>query len=328
LLLLTSDHFDGTTKRVLLAWFRGYGEPVHAIEMGWSASPEAECRYFAISRHQWERAPFACTATVRTVELFDRCKNDHGFTTLGELADIRIGVVSGADSFFILSKMEARDIGCRSANLVPILTSSRELRSLVIEGNCCRKFLLKLGEVHPKRYEEYIRQGESDGVDKRTHPARRDPWYSIDPGPAPDAFFHYRVSTTPFLVLNKGSLQSTNSIHRVYFRALSETEQRWVQISLLSVLGQLSLEAFGKTYGKGVLKVEPSALKDALCYRTKRRIRADDYERICKLVAQGDKESAVRAATDLLAGKAGIPDEILGDAQVALEELQGRRIPS
>lgn len=325
-LLLTNEHFDGTTKRVLIAWLRGYGRPVKSVEMGCSARLHDECGFFAVSRSQWERAPFAETADVRVEELLESCKSKHGFTTLGRLADIRIGVVTGADSYFILTKQQAKDNGFHHANLLPILTSSRELGNLVSDTTDCRKFLLKLGRAYPERYEEYLGQGADSGIDKRTHPARRDPWYSIDPGPAPDAFFHYRVSSTPFLVLNPGGLQSTNSIHRVYFDGLSASEQRWVQISLLSVFGQLSLEARGRTYGKGVLKVEPSALKSALCYQASRRLGKDEYEEICSLIARGEKGVASHRATDLVVQETDIPDEMVDDARTALEELRNRRI--
>ena len=47
----------------------------------------------------------------------------------------------------------------------------------------------------------------------------------------------------------------------------SVVEIKWKKIRLLSVVGQLSLESFSKTYGRGMLKIEPNTLKKSLVYK-------------------------------------------------------------
>ena len=124
--------------------------------------------------------------------------------------------------------------------------------------------LLDIPVPAPREFLSYLNSGRKKGVHLTSHSLRRVRWYKVDMGEVPDAFFHYRVSSIPFLSLNTGRLQCTNSVHRVYFRNGDVNIRRWSQISLLSKIGQLSIEASAKVYGNGILKIEPASLKQSL----------------------------------------------------------------
>ena len=126
-------------------------------------------------------------------------------------------------------------------------------------------------------------------------------------------------------MLNNGS-QCTNSIHRIYFKNLSEIERKWVQVSLLAVPGQLSLESYSKTYGRGVLKIEPKSLKNSLVYLSDDPAIGDVYYQISGLLSSGKKVESMRTATEFLDRKLDISPRHSGSALDALTELQNRRL--
>ncbi len=154
---------------------------------------------------------------------------------------------------------------------------------------------------------------------------RREPWYTVKVGNIPDAFFPYRVSLIPYLVLNSGNIQCTNSIHRIFFKKIVPTQKKWIQVSLLSVPGQLSIEANSKVYGAGVLKIEPSSLKKAICYSSKDRSITGVYNQISKLLQANNRKEAMRVATDFIDKALGIDRELSIQAEAVYEELLSNR---
>lgn len=84
-------------------------------------------------------------------------------------------------------------------------------------------------------------------------------WHAFNDNRLPDAFFPYMLKENPFIVFNSAKVNSTNSVHRIFFKTpLRQFETIAIAISLLSTFSQLSAEIEGRTYGAGVLKHEPS----------------------------------------------------------------------
>jgi hypothetical protein len=102
----------------------------------------------------------------------------------------------------------------------------------------------------------------------------------------------------------------------------------WVQVSLLSVPGQLSLEAYGKTYGSGVLKIEPSALGNALVITGSGCVPQNIYKSINAYLKMNDREKAVSNATEVITSYCGIDSDTMNRCSSMLRELQQRRLVS
>jgi adenine-specific DNA methylase len=325
-LVLTADHFQETNTRVLLVWLKGYGGNLESLSVGFSESPRDNVCYRTISRRKWAEGT-ACFAPERNLDsVLTKVSALPGFARFGETARVCIGIVTGANDFFVLARDEAKRLGIPRSHLVSILTSSRALKALTVSNVAPHAWLLKVPAPVPALYKSYLAMGRRMEVHLRSHCQRRTPWYSVVPGPTPDAFFQYRVSSRPLLALNTGKMQSTNSIHRIYFNGLTATQRQWVQISLLSVPGQLSIEASARTYGNGMLKVEPKCLKAALVFRGHEPMSATDYESISRLLLQRRKAEAEMRATQLLQKAAKVPEKLIRDASLALEELRLRRL--
>jgi len=89
--------------------------------------------------------------------------------------------------------------------------------------------------------------------------AKRSLWHCPDDGKLPDGFFPYMNHLGPRIVLNTAAVNSTNTIHRLYFKpSTTSLEKKVAAISMLGTFSQLSSEIEGRTYGSGVLKHEPS----------------------------------------------------------------------
>lgn len=326
-LMLTSRCFGSTNQRVLLVWLEGYGEFSKKILFGVSSTAHLPSKFRQLSTDVWDSIGPLDSADGPVSSVLRQLTVNHGFTTLGEHAEIRIGVVTGANDFFVVSPESAREQGFHHSNLVPAITDARHVLGLVVAKKDAGSRLLKLGTCAPPRYNKYIRMGNKLDLHLRSQSARRHPWYSVDVGEPPDGFFPYRVTTAPFLALNGDGVQSTNAIHRVYFNGVEKDEREWIQLSLLSVVGQLSLEAVARVYGNGIMKIEPSGLKSALVHTGIGRVSNTAYDQISKLLSARQSTEAEKLATQHLAEVLQIPSDLIERTTAILEELRRRRVP-
>ena len=235
-------------------------------------------------------------------------------------------MVTGADSFFIIDDETKKNNSIRKNYLVPIVKTAKDFHGLNLNGYKPASSLIKFPRNCSQNLKKYLDIGEKNNFHKRAHSLRRSPWYAVNLGETPDAFFPYRVLHVPYLVLNSSQIQCTNSIHRIYFNNISDNAKKWIQISLLSSIGQLSLEAYSKTYGSGVLKIEPISLKNAIAQKGYKKINNKYYEKISLALKNKNRAEAVKLATDYIKESYDIPSDLADQIDDALIELQNRRL--
>ncbi len=325
-LVLQGAHFNETVKRVLLVWFEGYGGYARKVQLACSDNCSAELSFRDISIETWNAENVMARITPDMGHIIERLK-EAGFKTLEEYADISIGVVTGANKYFILSEEEAKESGFSRSSILPVLTSVEDL-SMVANGESPDKKLLLFRKM-TKRQKKYISSGVKLGFDERVHCQRRvkirGAWYDVDPGLVPHAFFTYRVSRVPYLILNPDGYQCTNALHKVFFNDISKTQRKWIQLSLLSFFGQLLLENGARHYGNGIMKVEPKTLKKVLVYAGTSRISQKVYNSIIRHIAEGRKDRACSKATKLIVDDANIDDKIVDDVETLVKKVRMRR---
>ena len=151
-----------------------------------------------------------------------------GDIQLADLFSIKRGIVTGANSFFILDEARADAAGMSSRFLRPVLPSPRRLPTDVVEADAngvpdisrplylfdCRLPLHELRRADPKAA-RYVERGEAAKIDKGYLAVRRDPWYAQERRePAPFLCTYMGRSPqgrTPFrIVLNKSEAIATN----------------------------------------------------------------------------------------------------------------------
>src|SRR5262249_5338207 len=103
-----------------------------------------------------------------------------------------------------------------------------------------------------------IAVGEEAGVPEGYKCRIRKPWWSV---PIPkrgvaDLLLTYFASENPRLVLNEAGGLQTNTIHGVYLK--TPTDPAALAAGFYNSLTLLSAELVGRSYGGGVLKLEPT----------------------------------------------------------------------
>jgi len=321
ILCLSDKYFDEADERVVLLWLKKYGKVTKSISIASSKGISDPIEYKDLPIEYWglKKVPYTANSAIELLESF---KNDYGFAMFNEYADVRIGVVTAGNKYFIRQKEELKEYGIGKGKLKPILVNSKQLQDYLKNGKKNLKSLVYLsrGDYNPCR--KFIVEGIKKGMDKTAHAMNRKPWYQVKIGSVPDAFFPYRMSQTPYLVFNKQRVLCTNSIHKIYFKKLNFTQAKWLQVSLLSDIGQLSLEVNAKTYGKGVLKIEPSSLKSALIYISSDKAINATHAIINNYLKQNKKAEARQVATEFITNYLNIPKAITDELYNAIKEFE------
>lgn len=318
-LVLRDRHFGTTEKRVLLLWVGGYGQANRNIEIGFSEQVDDDHAYQTLSREEWSSAGLITGIGVDSETTLRECQAS-GWVQCESVATVKIGVVTGANSFFI------RPTGTHGVNnKLPIITKVKELQTLEMHDSPEKELLIFDKERIPDI--SYIQQGIEEGIQNRSHCIRRgESWYKVAVESPPDAFFTYRVSTVPYLSLNPRGFQCTNTLHQIKFNQdLTDNKKKWIAVSMLSDISQLSLELKGRHYGNGALKIEPSALKAALVYAPPRRISLRRFNKISALLYAGKKLEAAAEATAYCKEVCDLPEQVWDQAHISLQQIRNRR---
>jgi len=323
---LSNKYFEKADERIVVIWLKGHGQKNTSIKIASSNTIESRITFTELDIYNWcsDRVHYSGANNIQQILL--RYQSEFGFTNLIDHADVKIGIVTGAVAYFIMSKQEANAIGFEKDRLIPILTRSDEFADYIRNGREKLLFLVALKVNDHLKYENYIKKGVGDEYHLRSHSLLRKPWYVVNVGEIPDAFFHYRATKIPYLLPNRDKVQCTNSIHRVYFKNVTEIEKKWIVVSMLSIPSQLSLETNAKTYGRGILKIEPKSLKNTLVIKWNDPIINSTYEQIINLLASNNKERAMQVATDFIYSELGIPEELKRLAEKEISNLQNLRL--
>ena len=315
-LALNSTYFESAQERVVLLWLKGYGKMNQSITSACARDYNDKISYSPVVFTDWQASQVISGAKKDVNAIFDRLKNEFDFCTFGSCARAHIGVVTGANKYFIRDIDYCNRNNFSGVQLIPTLTNAKEFAGLLAKGPNILKRLLVLEECDEDNFKWFIDEGVEAEFNLRSHSKSRNPWYKLNPGETPDAFFPYRVGKIPYLILNDYHIQSTNSIHRVYFKGLSVLEKKWLFVSMLSVYGQLSISMNAKTYGRGMLKIEPGGLNKTLVLKRKDKVVLGVYKVLLQLLASGQKKNAVKTATDFINERLSIPSDLRRRAEI------------
>lgn len=306
--VLTKSHFADTTQKVVLLWLSGKGKTNKDIKICVSDELE-ECsktRFVDIDGCMWISG-----LGIRIPKIYKSNFVGNDVRPLGDLCDIKIGLVPGATSFFIKTLEQMRKLNVSEEDCQCIVTSTREIGSLSLQEKSGLKRLMTITDEDVEKYRGMIEEGEKNGLHERRHCKNRKCWYSIVvPSHTPDAFFSYRTSSIPILTINKLGVWCTNALHAIFFHEndVSVNQIQWIQISLLSAFSLLDIELLSKTYGKDVLKIEPNALKKVRVYCPDKPIDTGVVEKIDTLLKSGDRDTVVIIATRYIMNDMGLSE--------------------
>ena len=203
--------------------------------------------------------------------LYGRLLERPEVVSLGTLADVGIGYVTGANSFFHLSPEETAKLGLSDAHLKRAVFRSAALSGLAFTKTDWNTSEAKAGyllhitdHVIDEELRRYLEQGEAVGVPQAYKCRVRTPWYRVPHVYTPDAFLTYMSGLRPQLVANHAEAVAPNTLHVVRFRPDTSISGKTLAAFWQTSLTSLSAELEGHALGGGMLKLEPSEARRVL----------------------------------------------------------------
>ena len=201
------------------------------------------------------------------IELLRRLKQDERLTISGKIIDVDVGIVTGLNKFFVLTEQQVNERILRSYSQ-PIVGRSTHLQGAIFsrddwEGSVRKQaaaFLLTPPNLPfddlPDAMKKYVLEGEEQGVNKGYKCRIRKQWYIVPSVWTPDAFMLRQIHNYPKLILNSADATCTDTIHRVRIRGKGDA--RVISAAFLNSLTFAFVEITGRSYGGGVLELEPN----------------------------------------------------------------------
>jgi len=213
---------------------------------------------------KWTHA-FVGDAPIRE---YDAVAASGGFVPLAEWGATYLGGVTGANEFFALTQSQAAEWGIPERELLPIAPpGSRHLRNVEFTradwveevGAGSRALLFRPDADRPSNAAlRYIAEGERRGISGGYKCRARKPWWRVPLVRVADLFLTYMNHLHPRLIANGAGVHHLNSVHGVKLHVeVQEAGRELLPLGNLNTLSLLSAEIVGRSYGGGILKLEP-----------------------------------------------------------------------
>lgn len=189
------------------------------------------------------------------------------FVPLQELGDTTLGMVTGANKFFTLPPHRVRELGIPQRDLLRVSPpGSSHLRGLALTDSAMTRlgqqgqatWLLYPSERPAPETLAYIESGHATGVDTAYKCRVRKPWWRVPLLAPADLLLTYMNADTARLTTNQAGVRHLNSVHGVYLKPeVRDLVRDVLPVASLNSMTLLSAELVGRSYGGGVLKIEP-----------------------------------------------------------------------
>lgn len=197
-----------------------------------------------------------------------------GEVLVSDVAQVRIGAVTGDARYFLLTDSERRRHGLPARSCRRVLTRASHLRTGVMDSAAWRMLIQRdqrtwlfrptsacLGH---EKVAKYLAYGESGGGCRmQNYKVRsRDLWYRTVLPKRPDAFLTGMSSHEVFLTLNRcRDLSASNTLFVIRMKERNDPlDIVRLGIALLSERARRQIEKRRRWYAGGLMKIEPGAL--------------------------------------------------------------------
>ncbi len=225
------------------------------------------------------------TKEMKWSPVFSSTVSDHSDLKIGDFFQVKRGVATGNNDFFIVDEKTIKEYQIPQAFLQPILPSPRyiiEDRINNIDGIPAieQKLFLFSCELNESEIKQkypllwkYIQRGNEKGIPNSYICRRRTPWYSCEKRkPAPFVMPYMGRSENNRrmfrFILNDSKAMATNVYLLLYPKPQYESKMREKEVLLniwreLNSIPKQSLIDSGRVYGGGLHKMEPKELMNA-----------------------------------------------------------------
>jgi len=294
--------------------FNGVQEgTVVVIARGYKQGP------FKFRRREFRTAGRLISALSNSTDGMRRCPEPRTAPStetvlFSEIANIRLGGVTGDSRYFLLTDKQRREHRIPAQACRPVVSRARHLNVPVLtktdwdflKSSNQRVWLFKPSPATRKKYSvrHYLaRTLENGGCNRSAYKIRlRSRWYDTPLPSQPDGFVSGMSKFGPWICLSEfKSLNATNTLYVIKFhRKISENERFGYALGLLSSLVQQQLRKSARRYADGLIKYEPSAITTLRLPKipAKRRCRKP-YLKAVRLLLSGKRGSARQIADDV-----------------------------
>jgi len=279
--------FDDALVSSTIVWIRkNKPQPYHKVRfsLGGNLNQPRECQNISIqdlqAEQKWTRFP---KHGVRPAE-------NQSAMRFHDLFDIKRGVATGANQFFILNSEQIQQFNLPLEFFIPILPSPRYLKADEVitdeDGNPVLQpnhFLLncdlpenQIIQDYPSLW-HYLEKGKKQGINEQYLCAHRSLWYAQDkrqPSPFLCTYMGRQLnsqSDNPFrFILNHSRAIAPNVYLNIYPKPLlasliaQKPELKQVVWHSLKKIPVERLVGDGRVYGGGLYKIEPKELSNLL----------------------------------------------------------------
>lgn len=189
-----------------------------------------------------------------------------------DVAEVDVGIVTGANKFFLVNDAVVERYGLQRWAR-PMFGRSEHARGVVYDepshlqnrrAGLPTNFLWfgeERFENFPPSVQEYLKEGEAQGLPRRFKCGQRTPWYNVPSVSSAPVAMLKRAHDYPRLVLNRFNAYTTDTAYRI--RPL-KAEPEALVCSFVNSLTALTSELEGRHYGGGVLELVPSEVERLL----------------------------------------------------------------
>ncbi len=291
---------------------------------------------------QWSCGAFhQALISKKPTKLLSKLCESNSIKLVGDLADIRTGLVAGDKKFLILTAEGAAQNGINRDVLTPVVSGFKSIKGLHYSRadyvadlyNGVRSLMVSLDNLDDAddSLSAYLSTYPEEKIRSVATYKKRTLWCRVDDKNVPDAFLPVINSVGPKLVLNRMGVNCTNTLYRVYLKGgMKKPQQKLMSISLLTTFSQISAECVGRISGSGALKHEPrEAEKIQLLMPHDITIETINctYEKIDKLLRKGDASAANNLADQFILNAAGqeIEDKEMTNLRNCLRYIREHR---
>jgi adenine-specific DNA methylase len=268
----------------------------------------------------------------RERSLLKSLRENDKFAMFLEIADVDVGIVTGANKFFLVTDEIVEAFGLEPWSY-PMFGRSEHVEG-VIYDNADHKNNGRAGlptnflwfdetniNAFPASAQRYIRSGESQGLTRRFKCRVRTPWFKVPSVHTAPVAMLKRAHHFPRLVLNKAKAFTTDTAYRIEPRQMAASS---LVYSCLNSLTCLSAELEGRHYGGGVLELVPSEIERLIVPKFSASDadlrKLDEDFRACS-----DKSAVLRNQDAVVLGAVGLSKTDYAALHNAWDRLRNRR---
>ena len=177
---------------------------------------------------------------------------------LGDIATVKLGILTGANDFFFLSPEIIEKWGIEENFRRPVITSPQESRSLIIDPSTLSRQVFM---CHSDKKDlpgagalDYIQWGESQGYHRRSGLKSRKRWYDLRPRNGSKLAMNYLIDTTARAFYAPDGLLFGDNFQELQSSTVSPLQLCAVMNSTISQL--MYNIAARANFGGGLMKIQ------------------------------------------------------------------------